>query len=314
MKLTDILQEDVDIAAIENLPIFQKFKNLQFTVVSTPRQIKNGTFEISQPKDIIKNPDIIKMGVKISRTGNIYFRHRSNMYPSSANVAFIYEKDDLTFYQKALERAWEEIEKRLKLDQKQRDKNAKEIFKFDPTAYYEDLTFLNLPAEQRNLRLENINTGSFLGLPKKIPGECRILLAENNVNSLEHLPAICGDFRLALFKSGLVKASDDQLKYVPARCEYLWLDTIGFTSFAGIGKILKRCQNLYAPTTLASSCLGILLIPKIDRFGFNRSIDATPIKLQLLNKIINTHLGSDKDILECKTELIENGLKEFAKL
>jgi len=57
---------------------------------------------------------------------------------------------------------------------------------------------------------------------------------------------------------------------------------------------------------IKSHMLGILKIKKLDRihFNFNRKV----------RDIINKHLESDRDILACQEELIEAGLKEYARL
>jgi hypothetical protein len=81
------------------------------------------------------------------------------------------------------------------------------------------------------------------------------------------------------------------------------------TSLQGIGKqyflsgkkiYLNRC------TKLSSNMLGLILIKKLEYayFDVNNEIE----------EIINRHNRDNKDIIDCKEELISAGYKEYAKL
>jgi hypothetical protein len=63
-------------------------------------------------------------------------------------------------------------------------------------------------------------------------------------------------------------------------------------------------------TEITSGLLGILKLPKLKSI-FNDHLDSAKLKTAL--DIIKKHLGT-KDISECMDELIEAGLKEYAKL
>jgi hypothetical protein len=86
-------------------------------------------------------------------------------------------------------------------------------------------------------------------------------------------------------------------------------------SFSGIEKLegcrrlaLSRRVNNHKPIGL----LRLLKMPSLALVDFDRFIDDEQASLTM-SHIINKHL-KDKDISECMDELIEAGLKEYAKL
>lgn len=79
-------------------------------------------------------------------------------------------------------------------------------------------------------------------------------------------------------------------------------------SLKGIGKeYLKRIDKAFYAfrNPIKSNVLGILLIKNC------KEIDIDNKKVQ---KIINKYLTEDRDILECREELVQAGFKEYAKL
>jgi len=85
------------------------------------------------------------------------------------------------------------------------------------------------------------------------------------------------------------------------------------TSLEGIGKdyLLEIGGDLYLPLHLKSNALGILRIKKLTHV-INNSFAIDSLKRTVT--IINKHLESGRNIWKCKEELIEAGLKEYAKL
>ena len=59
--------------------------------------------------------------------------------------------------------------------------------------------------------------------------------------------------------------------------------------------------------------LGIILFDDLKTLDFNVGPKGRYPDLELTRDILRKHIGT-KDILECKEELIENGLKDYAKL
>lgn len=89
------------------------------------------------------------------------------------------------------------------------------------------------------------------------------------------------------------------------------------TSLTGIGKKYFRTvyDALYLPGSVKQNVLGILLINNLQFFAFDKvQIDDEDNEdLAHSQLILNDHLKS-KDIMECREELVQAGLKEFAKL
>ena len=82
----------------------------------------------------------------------------------------------------------------------------------------------------------------------------------------------------------------------------------------GVGKdYLQECENIYITTEkITSHVLGLLRVKNLD-FIYAFTIankDDNPKWLA----IIDVHLRNGKDIMDCQEELIQAGLKEYAKL
>lgn len=87
----------------------------------------------------------------------------------------------------------------------------------------------------------------------------------------------------------------------------------GIKSLSGIHKIVKKCHSIYLPSSIEDSILGLL---KIDGLEF-AAHDLNPVMFPKLHKslqIVNMHLRKGKDIIDCKREMVSEGLKDFAKL
>lgn len=80
-------------------------------------------------------------------------------------------------------------------------------------------------------------------------------------------------------------------------------------SLKGIGKDYLRLigEELSLPSSIKSNMLGIILIKELKLITFFRSI-------KKIQDIFNDQLSGDRDIIECREELIQAGYKEYAKL
>lgn len=136
----------------------------------------------------------------------------------------------------------------------------------------------------------------------------------------------CADTKITTLEGGPKKVMKD---YYANRCQLTSLEGapnfIGsefmansnfITSLEGIGKKYLREINGYLSmynNPLKSNVLGLMLIKNIKSFQINyapyRMDENIAAKLQ---EIMNGHLRGD--IMECREELVQAGLKEFAKL
>jgi hypothetical protein len=83
-------------------------------------------------------------------------------------------------------------------------------------------------------------------------------------------------------------------------------------SYSKIDKILPNLTFVNVPKTLKDSILGILLLEHLSDIGYNSKGESKACRAAT---IVNDHYFSgDRDILDCKSELIEKGLSEYAKL
>ena len=86
----------------------------------------------------------------------------------------------------------------------------------------------------------------------------------------------------------------------------------GLSSLEGIGKdyLLRVDDTIILPRTIRSHMLGLIKVQNLERVY---CANATGGFLEAIN-IICHHLNFDRNINKCKSELIEAGLEEFAKL
>ena len=103
-----------------------------------------------------------------------------------------------------------------------------------------------------------------------------------DLTSLEGAPLVCGEFNVM----------DNKI-----------------TSLQGIGKLyLKQCMGIrLEQNPIKSHILGLLLVKELNNLTFDAS--DVPAMVTVL-----VHLNGDKELLDCKEELITNGYKEYAKL
>ena len=127
-------------------------------------------------------------------------------------------------------------------------------------------------------------------------------VAYNQLTSLEFGPTITKNFNCA----------GNQLTSLEFSPELVFGDFIAYdnkiTSLKGIGKhYLKEINGMLSlsDNQISSHVLGILLIKNLDSFDITN---------KEVKSILNNHLHDDKDILDCQEELIQAGLREFAKL
>jgi hypothetical protein len=85
------------------------------------------------------------------------------------------------------------------------------------------------------------------------------------------------------------------------------------TSLEGIGiDYLKEVNaTIWFSKTLKSNVLGLLKVKHLSKFD---TVQTIPQELTNLKEIINRHLKLGRRLSKCKQELIEAGLKEYAKL
>ncbi|MEM2159568.1 MAG: hypothetical protein QXN55_01285 [Candidatus Nitrosotenuis sp.] len=75
-----------------------------------------------------------------------------------------------------------------------------------------------------------------------------------------------------------------------------------------------KCTYLFLFGTVVSNALGLLLIPGLrEVYSASNFSSKNEVWNQWLS-ILRKHLEGDKDILECKADLIEAGYKELAKI
>lgn len=140
-----------------------------------------------------------------------------------------------------------------------------------------------------DFNLGNLKLASFKNFPLKV--FFGVDAWGNNFSSLEGItPIIDTTLRLSLNKN--------------------------LTSFANIGKFIKKCGHIVVPADLKSNILGTIMIHNLHTLTIDdneASYDQVPELAKALF-ICNEHLAGERDVLECREELVQARLKEYAKL
>ena len=105
--------------------------------------------------------------------------------------------------------------------------------------------------------------------------------------------------------------------------EFVLFDLPKLTSLSGIGRkfithFSEQDAGIWLSTHITSSILGIMVIKGgclTSIVGNGSGVEIVPKDLKECCKIVTSHLQKhEPDMLECKEELMNNGLREFAKL
>lgn len=123
---------------------------------------------------------------------------------------------------------------------------------------------------------------SMVGCPKIVCNSFNV--SQNNITSLEGLP-------------------------LSARVVDLRMNPI--KSFEGIEN-LRGCEEMWLPNSIESNLLGLLKIKTLKKLYC--ATDFADNRFHLAFHIIKKYLESDKDIIACQRQLIENDLDEYAEL
>jgi hypothetical protein len=322
MKLNQLIRESLTYDQLINSPAFKELKSkhgFEIDFDSFTKSPKRNEIKLAQGKFVnSKNMYFMSFFIKIKGDkANIEFRRSSKKieYFKSPDLKDDIEKNQDNFLEQIFEYCKLVVESQLKKEEEARMKHALENRTFIPTDYYDSFEFLYLPEDRMDtLNIKNANVGSLKGLPQSVD-ELHIELAESIESiSLEGLPWRCADsFYLGLYQSQqLLNFPAGDIKHLPKSCTFLDLTGLNVTSLIGINKVeFKRILRIKMSKTLEEGGLGLLLIPKLRELTFTTAHG----KYKAFADIMNANFRkAEKDILDCKAELIENGLSAYAKL
>ena len=160
-----------------------------------------------------------------------------------------------------------------------------------------------------DIYIKNSRLFDLKGMPKVVYGSVTCSLAE--LHSLEGAPK---------YVSGTFDASSNFLSsYVgaPKNCQTLDLSSNPkLTTLKDIGNYFTFLEFIHIPHTVQSNILGLLRIQGLKSVATRfRPWESVSVGLSEAMSIVNKYLKEpDKDILECQEELIDAGLKQYAKL
>jgi hypothetical protein len=172
---------------------------------------------------------------------------------------------------------------------------------------------LVLPVQFQNLLCSEFDIVadiiSLWGMPSKVTG--RINISSGMLKTAEHLN--CN------INGGIEFNTPELTKFdCNVRTDGLFINRIGFTNFSGWDKFFDVHNyiliGINCVQNFDSKILSLLKMKNLKIINLSTLAKDEHIELDKSCKIVNKHLKSGRDILECQEELIENGYKEFAKL
>ena len=132
---------------------------------------------------------------------------------------------------------------------------------------------------------DGLNINSFAGMPDKLDS-CNI--SRNPITSLDEFPSQCK----------VITAIDCKIK-----------------SIKDIDKKISYCEKLYlAGNPIEGGVLSLLKINGLKEISLGDVLDRRGSDLRAVAHIIQKHLRSDRDIMDCQDELIDAGFESYAKL
>jgi hypothetical protein len=148
-----------------------------------------------------------------------------------------------------------------------------------------------------SLEVEAEDLSSFKGFPEIL----------NSGNDTEHVLQFYGIYKKITSLEGITKILNGDVL----------MGGIENLSYSKCNKYINQIDgNLVINGGYEGPLLSMLNIKNLNIIWYSQSLAhiSNSVKLRNACQIINKHLSSDKDILECQEELIANGLKEHAKL
>jgi hypothetical protein len=290
-----------------------------FDDVSGQSAIKNGSFSFSSKKKIA---NLINDTYVIYRNGQIRIANSKNSRLGPVKSPDP-DPDLFTRYINAIKSIQSKFDERLAKDDKKQIQH--------PNLYEENLSSLtqrNFADTVTTLTITKCNNLVDLqGMPAKQIKDQFYLQDCEKIKSLEGMTPNIKNIKF----NTLPNLSS--FEGMTQKADYIYMrDLPGITSLEGFTKVcvsikmimfpnlislenvdkhLEEVQEFMIPINVKSNVLGLLKIRKL------RMVEAAPgasKELEQVAKIITKHLRMTQDVLECQSDLMEAGLKDFAKL
>ncbi|MEM2159535.1 MAG: hypothetical protein QXN55_01120 [Candidatus Nitrosotenuis sp.] len=293
IQLNEIQLDPSNLQVIQHTPEYEAILRRGFKLVSTPQQLKNGTLEFRRGED--------------GNHFNIKTRGRASFYSHKGGMEQKIIKDsgshiDEKGYIERLKSMADYIDKR---DIRKEETNKINFSNFEGS----DLSELSLPDEMKALNLIGGNYQSLKGAPKIITGTFRLRWNNSTEFTFEGGPEKVGILECRMNDQCKIKGTE----FLPLKATEIDLRDSFFETLIGIGKN-RKCLRITVPT-FYSGGLGLLTIPNLKELKIIGQLKSQKMpEHEHAFWIIWKHFTDQKDVLECKADLIENGLSAFAKL
>ena len=164
---------------------------------------------------------------------------------------------------------------------------------------------------------EGDNLKSLDGCPKIVEGSF-ICYDKKNLSDISNCPEEVG-VNVTLWGCNLTSYEGLPKKIGTRNFVLSWLNLHDnpITSLKGIGHYYSGGQcgkSIKLPLSIKSNILGLLQINKLERVFIESNGQTANPDLYSACEIVTKYLQGSRDILDCQEELIDAGLKDFAKL
>lgn len=142
-----------------------------------------------------------------------------------------------------------------------------------------------------------------------VPPEFGTFALIDSAMALTKLPVTFGSVKVF----NVARSSIESFEGFPHTvARYVDISKTKITSLVGISDVFKRLDTIYLnECAIRKGGIGLLLIPGLTYIHFTGMTGGRKQAFEIISKYLNQH---EDGLFECQTELIEEGLEEFAEL
>jgi hypothetical protein len=266
MKISEIIIEAEDTTrVIEELKKTEAFKKIseRFELISTERQIKNGTLVLVTKPHVLKIPRTYTF----AKSGNLSAAARGQTLATKIKFSSQENAGTLNFYVDALEiidsnfTTWHEKNRRAS------QKVSNDLIHSGRLNLnnlgLKSLTEFNLSKLKQEITQFSANNNYLTDLKGfdqlRLSLAANIYFIDNDLTSVEGAPKTCGTFNVENNKL-------TSFKGFPEEAEIIDIELNPFTSFSDVTKYVKKCKTFRLPI-IKAGLLSFLKIPGCERIG-----------------------------------------------
>jgi hypothetical protein len=302
MKIKELFEATDFTPVLQTVFASKEYKDFskRFDSISTARQHKNGTLYFTTKPEILAQP----REFTVNSSGMIKVKNAHASIWATASSIFMHSKPMETEYIEALHA----IDELFNDWVNKRAKSQTDV----SNSGLSSLTERNFTRKVTKFDFSHNKLKDLVGIPEFDDKEAeRSLFANSNeLTSLKGIPDI--KFRYLHFDKNKLTSFEG----FPKQSLYIVISGNPFTSFSDVHKHIENCQQFTLPV-VKTGLLSFFKIKdciSITFYSFGAKEPELAKECEAAAKIVTKHLQSGYNLFACQTELMEAGLKDYAKL